>query len=90
MGKKIVGPEFKIAGWPVINQLGICPYNYNRNMLWILLTFFKGEYKCENSGICIGLDKICDGTVDCPDNEEDEWVTFMCPSDKLTWVSTQG
>ena len=31
-------------------------------------TFLKGEYKCENSGICIGLDKICDGTVDCPDN----------------------
>ena len=63
--------------------------NGNENMLWILLTFIKGEYKCENSGICIGLEKICDGTVDCPDNEEDEWVTFMCPSDELTWVSTQ-
>ena len=36
-------------------------------MLWSLQTFWKGEYKCENSGICIGLDKICDGTVDCPD-----------------------
>ena len=33
-----------------------------------------GEYKCENSGICIGVDQICDGTVDCPDNEEDEWT----------------
>ena len=34
----------------------------------------EGEYKCENSGICIGIDKICDGTTDCPDNEEDEWT----------------
>ena len=33
-----------------------------------------GEYKCENNGICIGVDKICDGTVDCEDNEEDEWT----------------
>jgi hypothetical protein len=30
------------------------------------------EYTCENSGICIGIDKICDGTVDCIGNEEDE------------------
>ena len=36
-----------------------------------------GEYECENSGICIGIDKICDGTVDCPDKEEDEWTCSM-------------
>ena len=39
-----------------------------------------GEYKCENSGICIGVDKICDGTVDCPDNEEDEWTCTEEPT----------
>ena len=32
------------------------------------------HYKCEVSGKCIGIDKICDNTVDCPDNEEDEWT----------------
>ena len=32
------------------------------------------QYKCEVSGKCIGNDKICDGTVDCPDNEEDEYT----------------
>ena len=30
------------------------------------------QYKCETSGKCIGIEKICDGTKDCPDNEEDE------------------
>ena len=46
----------------------------------ILDTCGEGEYKCENSGICIGIDKICDGTVDCPDNEEDEWTCLEEPS----------
>ena len=46
----------------------------------ILATCGEGEYKCENSGICIGIDKICDGTVDCPDNEEDEWTCTEEPS----------
>ena len=32
------------------------------------------QYKCEVSGKCIGIDNICDGTVDCSDNEEDEWT----------------
>ena len=42
----------------------------------INVTQFCGaeEYTCEHSGICIGNDKICDGTVDCTDNEEDEWT----------------
>ena len=48
-----------------------------------------GEYKCENSGICIGVDQICDGTVDCPDNEEDEWTcTGKSFSEALILAST--
>ena len=36
------------------------------------------QYKCENSGICIEYPgQICDGTVDCPDKEEDEWTCSM-------------
>ena len=31
------------------------------------------QYKCEVSGKCIGIDKICNFEVDCEDNEEDEW-----------------
>ena len=32
------------------------------------------QYKCEVSGKCIGIDKICNKEVDCEDNEEDEWT----------------
>ena len=39
-----------------------------------------GEYTCEHSGICIASDKICDGTVDCTDNEEDEWTCELEPT----------
>ena len=40
-----------------------------------------GQYKCENSGICIeDPGQICDGTVDCPDNEEDEWTCTEEPT----------
>ena len=38
------------------------------------------QYKCEVSGKCIGIDKICDGTKDCPDNEEDEWTCTEEPT----------
>ena len=40
-----------------------------------------GEYTCEHSGICIASDKICDGTVDCTDNEEDEWTPSQEPTE---------
>ena len=39
-----------------------------------------GKYKCDNSGVSIGVDQICDGTVDCPDNEEDEWTCTEEPT----------
>ena len=30
------------------------------------------QYKCEVSGKCIGIDKICDGIKDCDNNEDEE------------------
>ena len=32
------------------------------------------QYKCEQSGICIDKEKICNGVVDCEDHKEDEWT----------------
>lgn len=36
---------------------------------------YPGEWACPESGQCIPLGKVCDGTVDCPAGEDETNIT---------------
>lgn len=36
---------------------------------------YPGEWPCPSSGVCIPFDHLCDGTVHCPDGEDETNTT---------------
>lgn len=36
---------------------------------------YPGEWPCPSSGVCIPFDHLCDGTVNCPDGEDETNTT---------------
>lgn len=36
---------------------------------------YPGEWPCPSSGLCIPMDKLCDGKADCPEGEDETNTT---------------